>query len=156
MYWNILTMHGPMNVKSLNNISKRWMGFNSAFEGLNGLVRFPRKTKSGSCACDVTFHTQSTVRDSHYYVSTNFAASLRHCTALWRTSCWQCSRAADFRAASRVFAVTAVRYNLHISRDAAFRTGKIQQTSISVLSPYGLSQQGHLKQLTFKSLASCI
>jgi hypothetical protein len=27
-------MHGPMNVKSLNNISKWQMGFNSAFKGL--------------------------------------------------------------------------------------------------------------------------
>ena len=28
---------------------------------LNGLVRFARKTKSGFCACVITFHTQSTV-----------------------------------------------------------------------------------------------
>jgi hypothetical protein len=34
IYWNILTMHGPINVKSPNNISKWQMGFNSAFEGL--------------------------------------------------------------------------------------------------------------------------
>jgi hypothetical protein len=34
MYWNILTMHGPINVKSPNNISKWQMGFNSAFKGL--------------------------------------------------------------------------------------------------------------------------
>jgi hypothetical protein len=27
-------MHGPINVKSPNNISKWQMGFNSAFEGL--------------------------------------------------------------------------------------------------------------------------
>jgi hypothetical protein len=27
-------MHGPINVKSPNNISKRQMGFNSAFKGL--------------------------------------------------------------------------------------------------------------------------
>jgi hypothetical protein len=31
-------MHGPINVKSLNNISKWVMGFNSAFEGLKCLV----------------------------------------------------------------------------------------------------------------------
>jgi hypothetical protein len=35
IYWNILTMHGPINVKSPNNISKWQMGFNSAFKGLN-------------------------------------------------------------------------------------------------------------------------
>jgi hypothetical protein len=35
IYWNILTMHGPINVKSLNNTSKWQMGFNSAFKGLN-------------------------------------------------------------------------------------------------------------------------
>jgi hypothetical protein len=35
VYWNILTMHGPINVKSLNNTSKWQMGFNSAFKGLN-------------------------------------------------------------------------------------------------------------------------
>jgi hypothetical protein len=34
IYWNILTMHGPMNVKSPNNTSKWQMGFNSAFKGL--------------------------------------------------------------------------------------------------------------------------
>jgi hypothetical protein len=31
---DILTMHLPINVKSPNNISKRHMGFNSAFKGL--------------------------------------------------------------------------------------------------------------------------
>jgi len=34
IYWNILTMHGPINVKSPNNASKWQMGFNSAFKGL--------------------------------------------------------------------------------------------------------------------------
>jgi hypothetical protein len=34
VYWNILTMHGPINVKSSINISKWQMGFNSAFKGL--------------------------------------------------------------------------------------------------------------------------
>jgi hypothetical protein len=34
IYWNILTMHGPINVKSPNNISKWEMGFMSAFKGL--------------------------------------------------------------------------------------------------------------------------
>jgi hypothetical protein len=35
IYWNILTMHVPIKVKSLNNTSKWQMGFNSAFKGLN-------------------------------------------------------------------------------------------------------------------------
>jgi hypothetical protein len=34
IYWNILTMHVLINVKSPNNISKWQMGFNSAFKGL--------------------------------------------------------------------------------------------------------------------------
>jgi len=34
MYWNMLIMHVPINVKSPNNISKWQMGFNSAFKGL--------------------------------------------------------------------------------------------------------------------------
>jgi hypothetical protein len=38
IYWNILTMHGPINVKSPNNISKWQMGFNSAFKGLRNYV----------------------------------------------------------------------------------------------------------------------
>jgi hypothetical protein len=34
IYWNILTMHVPINVKSPNNISEWHMEFNSAFKGL--------------------------------------------------------------------------------------------------------------------------
>jgi hypothetical protein len=34
VYWNILTMHVPINVKSSHNISQWQMGFNSAFKGL--------------------------------------------------------------------------------------------------------------------------
>jgi hypothetical protein len=34
IYWNIFTMHGPMNVKCPNNTSKWQMEFNSAFKGL--------------------------------------------------------------------------------------------------------------------------
>jgi hypothetical protein len=34
VYWNILTMHVPINVKTPNNTSKWQMGFNSAFKGL--------------------------------------------------------------------------------------------------------------------------
>jgi len=32
-------MHGPINVKSPNNISERQMGFNSAFKGLKVKVK---------------------------------------------------------------------------------------------------------------------
>jgi hypothetical protein len=39
---DILTMHGPINVKSPNNISKWQMGFNSAFKGLIKFI-FGRK-----------------------------------------------------------------------------------------------------------------
>jgi hypothetical protein len=34
IYWNILKMHGPINVKSPNNTSKWQIGFNSAFKEL--------------------------------------------------------------------------------------------------------------------------
>ena len=34
IYWNILTMHGPINVKSPNNTSKWQTTFNSAFKAL--------------------------------------------------------------------------------------------------------------------------
>jgi hypothetical protein len=38
VYWNILTMHGPINVKSPNNTSKWQMGFNSAFKELTSVL----------------------------------------------------------------------------------------------------------------------
>jgi hypothetical protein len=34
IYWNILMMHKPINVKSPNNTSKWHMKFKSAFKGL--------------------------------------------------------------------------------------------------------------------------
>jgi len=34
----MLTMHGPINVKTPNNISEWQMGFNSAFKGLTYIV----------------------------------------------------------------------------------------------------------------------
>jgi hypothetical protein len=34
IYWNIFTMHGPMNVKFANNTSKWQIEFNSEFKGL--------------------------------------------------------------------------------------------------------------------------
>jgi hypothetical protein len=45
VYWNILKMHGPINVKSPNNTSKWQMGFNSAFKGLieQLITRFGKK-----------------------------------------------------------------------------------------------------------------
>jgi hypothetical protein len=38
VYWNILTMHGPINVKSPNNIRKWQIGFNSAFKSVKVLT----------------------------------------------------------------------------------------------------------------------
>jgi hypothetical protein len=35
IYWNILTMHGPINVTSPNNTNKWQMEFNSVFKELN-------------------------------------------------------------------------------------------------------------------------
>jgi hypothetical protein len=40
IYWNIFTMHGPMNVKFPNNTSKWQMEFNSAFKGLKSIEKF--------------------------------------------------------------------------------------------------------------------
>jgi hypothetical protein len=34
IYWNILTMHGPINVKFPNNTSKSQMEYKSALKGL--------------------------------------------------------------------------------------------------------------------------
>jgi hypothetical protein len=45
VYWNILTMHGPIKVKSSNNTSKWQMGFNSAFKGLNSITTLKIKLK---------------------------------------------------------------------------------------------------------------
>jgi hypothetical protein len=44
-YWNILTIHGPINVKSPNNTSKWQMGFNSAFKGL--IISYSSNNPSG-------------------------------------------------------------------------------------------------------------
>jgi hypothetical protein len=59
IYWNILTMHVPINVKSPNNISKWQMGFNSAFKGLTPIliIKFSDRFKQiGNYYCIVTFH----------------------------------------------------------------------------------------------------
>jgi hypothetical protein len=55
VYWNILTMHGPINVKSPNNISKWQMGFNSAFKGLM-TVLIPSKSKLQCVDIFSTYH----------------------------------------------------------------------------------------------------
>jgi hypothetical protein len=41
-------MHGPINVKSPNNISKWQIGFNSAFKGLNMSTLTECKTRHNS------------------------------------------------------------------------------------------------------------
>jgi hypothetical protein len=38
IYWNIFTMHGPVNVKFTNTTSKWQMEFNSAFKGLSSSI----------------------------------------------------------------------------------------------------------------------
>jgi hypothetical protein len=50
IYWNILKMHGPINVKSPNNISKWQMGFNSAFKGLMYVLVFDYQLAHGERA----------------------------------------------------------------------------------------------------------
>jgi hypothetical protein len=62
VYWNILTMHGPINVKSPNNTSKWQMGFNSAFKGLIPEESFMcyserRATRARFYLCTSTFLT---------------------------------------------------------------------------------------------------
>jgi hypothetical protein len=54
IYWNILKKHGPIKVKSPNNISKWQMGFNSAFKGLKpGNIRNGTQCVSKRCRkCD--------------------------------------------------------------------------------------------------------
>jgi hypothetical protein len=48
VYWNILAMHVPINVKSPNNISKWQMGFNLVFKELKVNLNFGiRKNSSG-------------------------------------------------------------------------------------------------------------
>jgi hypothetical protein len=59
IYWNILTMHGLINVNSPNNISKWQMEFNSAFKGLSKAdyerqQHHPKRLRSPSKLQDVT------------------------------------------------------------------------------------------------------
>jgi hypothetical protein len=65
IYWNILTMHGPINVKSSNNISKRQMGFNSA---LKGLIEFSLHvtTEVASSTFSATWAIEFFVNESSY------------------------------------------------------------------------------------------
>jgi hypothetical protein len=57
IYWNILTMHGPMNVKSPNNTSKWQIRFNSAFKGL----KIPQCNLDFSCVV-MCFYVMSRVK----------------------------------------------------------------------------------------------
>jgi hypothetical protein len=65
VYWNILTMHGPINVKSPNNISKWQMGFNSAFKGLKCLT-----TLTQTSVLFITFFPTSTLQNIVSYLWT--------------------------------------------------------------------------------------
>jgi hypothetical protein len=49
-------MHGPISVKSANNISKWQMGFNSAFKGL----MFDADSRGAVCGADVGVVTATT------------------------------------------------------------------------------------------------
>jgi hypothetical protein len=46
--WNILTMHGPINVKSPNNSNKWQTSFNSTFHGLTIYVHAPTRINNDS------------------------------------------------------------------------------------------------------------
>jgi hypothetical protein len=53
IYWNILTMHGPINVKFPNNTSKWQMRFNSEFKGLIYLHKCGTSTVSKKIGASV-------------------------------------------------------------------------------------------------------
>jgi hypothetical protein len=67
IYWNIFTLHGPMNVKFPNNTSKWQMEFNSAFKGLSEhvlqhrilLTNFTEQSSSKLSVSHQNFHTIS-------------------------------------------------------------------------------------------------
>jgi hypothetical protein len=65
IYWNILTMHGPINVKSPNNTSKWHMGFNSAFKGLTSfdIIIISRRR---SAVCDDVLRRVRKIAKSDY------------------------------------------------------------------------------------------
>jgi hypothetical protein len=80
-------MHGPINVKSPNNTSKRQMGLNSAFKGLNDTRTFLRVTLIFSCFmffCTVHYDTimQKNQR-MHNFINQYFISEVSY---LFRTS----------------------------------------------------------------------
>ena len=69
MQWVASTLHttSEHGVSSITTADAHTSGCQQSTEltpphwaDLNGLVRFARKTKSGLCACAITFQTQST------------------------------------------------------------------------------------------------
>jgi hypothetical protein len=77
VYWNILKMHGTINVKSPNNTSKWEMGFNSAFKGLRTIgccwtVGELWRPRIYTCALDLTISTGTVLlRPSKFRDSTS-------------------------------------------------------------------------------------
>jgi hypothetical protein len=68
IYWNILTMHGPIKVKSPNNISKWQMGFNSAFKGLRHPFCEYRLSPTGATSELLRGRRRSFNRDMYSFV----------------------------------------------------------------------------------------
>jgi hypothetical protein len=57
-------MHGPINVKSPNNISKWQMGFNSEFKGLNK-YRKSKQDEKVSCIEERTINYRKKDKETH-------------------------------------------------------------------------------------------
>jgi len=82
IYWNILTMHGPINVKSPNNISEWQMGFNSAFKGLRQQLPLIQFAKSKD-PCVVVILTAVNMRFiTGFKEGAEIVCSVDRCTVL--------------------------------------------------------------------------
>jgi hypothetical protein len=67
-------MHGPINLKSPNNISKWQMGFNSVFKGLNNLNHFA-PIKSSVVICEHSIDHWVTTKRRSYRQARGMCAS---------------------------------------------------------------------------------
>jgi hypothetical protein len=75
-------MHGPINVKSPNNISKWQMGFNSAFKGLITLFIDMIQTTSRVFQVFTSIQMEDPERDTIFFFAFSilwYASSQRHC-----------------------------------------------------------------------------
>jgi hypothetical protein len=83
VYWNILTMHGPINVESPNNTSKWQMGFNSAFKGLIRITKKRRKNaRKTQTLKDIRVMTKTTRTTSTPNISTNSISGSSYCLVI--------------------------------------------------------------------------